>query len=202
MNIEVRLENEKDYEEVENLTREAFWDVYQPGCDEHLLAHKLRKVPAFIPDLDFVAELDGQIVGNILYSKAIVTGESGEEHEVITFGPLSVLPQYQKMGVGSRLVKHTLELAKKLGFGAVIIFGNPAYYHRFGFVSAEKYQISTSDGGNFDAFMALDLYECALRGIAGKFHEDSVFHIEKKELEDFEKKFSYKEKHVTDTQFR
>lgn len=202
MKIEIRPENEKDYEEVENLTREAFWDIYQPGCDEHLLVHKLRKVSAFIPELDFVVELDGQIVGNILYSKATVTGESGQEHEVITFGPLSVLPQHQKMGVGSRLVNHTLELAKKLGFRAIVIFGNPAYYHRFGFESAERYQITTSDGENFDAFMALELYEGALSGIAGKFHEDSVFHIEKEELEGFEKKFPYKEKHVTDTQFR
>lgn len=202
MNIEIRLENENDFEEVENLTREAFWDVYQPGCDEHLLAHKLRKVPAFIPELDFVAELDGQIIGSILYSKATVAGKSGEEHEVITFGPLSVLPPYQKTGIGSKLIKHTLMLAKQMGFKAVIIFGNPAYYHRFGFENAEKYLISTVDGENFDAFMALELYEGALNGISGKFCEDPVFHIEKVELDNFEKKFPYKEKHVTDKQFR
>ena len=202
MNIEIRLENENDYEEVENLTREAFWDVYQPGCDEHLLAKKLRKVPAFIPELDFVAELDGQIVGNILYSKATVTNETGVEHEVITFGPLSVLPSYQKAGVGSKLIKHTLELAKGMGFEAVIIFGNPAYYHRFGFENSEKYNITTADGKNFEAFMALELYEGGLQGISGSFHEDSVFCIDKAELEEFEKKFPYKEKHITDTQLR
>ncbi len=202
MNIEIRLENKKDYEEVENLTREAFWDVYQPGCDEHLLAHKLRKVSAFVPELDFVVELDNRIVGNIMYSKAIITNEAGEEHEAITFGPLSVLPSHQKTGIGSKLINHTIELVKEMGYRAVIIFGNPAYYHRFGFVNAEKFRITTADGENFDAFMVLELYEGALRGISGKFREDAVFHIEKAELEDFEKKFPYKEKHITDTQFR
>ncbi|PKM72069.1 MAG: GNAT family N-acetyltransferase [Firmicutes bacterium HGW-Firmicutes-16] len=202
MNINIRLENEKDFEKVENLTREAFWDIYQPGCDEHLLAHKLRKVPAFIPELDFIVELDGQIVGNILYSKAIIVDESDKEHEVVTFGPLSVLPSQQKTGIGSKLINHTIELVKKMGYKAIVIFGNPAYYHRFGFVNAEEFHINTADGGNFDAFMVLELYEGALQGISGKFREDAVFHIEKAELEEFERKFPYKEKHITDTQFR
>lgn len=202
MNINIRPENEKDYEEVENLTREAFWDLYQPGCDEHLLVHKLRKASAFMPELDFVAELDGRIVGNILYSKAIITSENGEEYEVISFGPVSVLPSHQKAGIGSKLINHTIELAKKMGYKAVVIFGNPAYYHRFGFVNAEEFHITTSDGESFDAFMVMELYEGALRGISGRFHEDSVFYIEKEEVEVFEKKFPFKEKHITDTQFR
>ena len=202
MSIELRLENEHDYIEVENLTREAFWDIYQPGCDEHLLAHKLREVSAFIPELDFVAELDGQIVGNIMYSKAKIVDELGGEHEVISFGPLSVLPSFQKTGIGAKLVKHTLELAREMGFKAVLIFGNPAYYHRFGFVNAEKYQITTSGGENFDAFMALELYAGAFQGVSGKFHEDSVFQITKEEAAEFDKHFPFKEKHITDTQFR
>ncbi len=202
MNIEIRHESKKDYEEVENLTREAFWDIYQPGCDEHLLAHKLREVPAFIPELDFVAELDGKIVGNIMYSKAKIVDEKGVEHEVITFGPLSVLPSYQKSGIGSRLVNFTIELAKKMGFRAIVIFGNPDYYHRFGFANADKFHITTSDGANFEAFMALELYKGALQGIGGKFHEDPVFQIDKEELESFERKFPNKEKHITDTQLR
>ncbi len=202
MNIELRLENEHDYGAVENLTREAFWDIYQPGCDEHLLANKLRDVAAFIPELDFVAELDRQIVGNIMYSKAKIVDENGREHEVISFGPLSVLPSFQKSGIGSKLVKHTLELAREMGYKAVLIFGNPAYYHRFGFANAEKYHITTSGGENFEAFMALELYADALQGISGKFHEDSVFQIDKEEAAEFDKQFPYKEKHITDTQFR
>lgn len=200
MDIVIRPEIEADYEEVDFLTREAFWDVYKPGCDEHLVAHKLRAVPAFIPELDLVAVLDGRIIGNIMYSEASVVSETGARHAVVTFGPLSVLPELQHKGVGSALVKQTIKLAAEMGYGAILIFGNPGYYHKFGFVSAETYGISTSDGENFDAFMALELYEGALQGVSGRFFEDPVFHTEPEELEEFEKKFPFREKHVTDTQ--
>jgi predicted N-acetyltransferase YhbS len=202
MNIKIRLEKEKDHQEVENMTREAFWDLHQPGCDEHLLVHKLRKAEAFIPELDFVAELDHQVVGNIMYSRARVIDGKGLEHEVLTFGPLSVLPSHQRLGVGSALVKHTLKLAEEMGFKAIIIFGHPEYYHRFGFANAERFHITTSDGANFEPFMALELYEGALRGIEGRFYEDAVFKTDPAELETFDKGFPYREKHVTDTQFR
>ena len=202
MNINIRFEKEKDYKEVEDLTREAFWDIYQPGCDEHLLAHKLRTVKAFIPELDFVAELEHRIIGNIMYSKAKVIDEKGLEHEVLTFGPLSVLPSHQNLGVGAALVKHTRKLAEEMGFKAIVIFGNPAYYHRFGFVNAERFHITTSDGSNLEPFMALELYEGALQGIAGRFYEDAVFKIDQEELEVFERNYPYREKHVTDTQLR
>ena len=202
MNINIRLETEKDHREVINMTREAFWDLYAPGCDEHLLAHKLRKIPAFITELDFVAELDDRILGNIMYSKALIKDGKGAENEVITFGPLTVSPEYQKQGIGSLFVRHTLKIAKDMGFKGVIIFGNPDYYHRFGFQSAEEFKISTSDGANFEQFMALELYPGALESIAGRFYEDAVFHIDKAETEEFDKDFPFKEKHITDTQLR
>lgn len=202
MNIIIRLENQSDYEEVENLTREAFWDIYKPGCDEHLLVHKLRKVSAFIPELDYVAVLDNRIVGNIMYSKAKVVDGDANAHEVITFGPISVLPSLQKKGIGSALIEHTKKLADNMGYKAIVIFGNPGYYQRFGFKSAESFGIMTADGANFEAFMAMEMYAGALQGIKGKFYEDPVFQVDKKELEAFEKKFPYKEKHVTDTQFK
>lgn len=202
MNINIRLEKEKDYKEVESLTREAFWDLHQPGCDEHLLAHKLRKVKAFIPALDFVAEQNHQIIGNIMYSKAKVIDGSGLEHEVLTFGPLSVLPSHQKLGVGSALVKHTRKLAEEMGYKAIIIFGHPEYYHRFGFENAKMFRITTSGGENLEPFMALELYEGALQGIEGRFYEDAVFKIDPAETEIFDREFPHKEKHVTDTQFR
>jgi len=202
MNIIIRLENQNDYEEVEDLTREAFWDIYHPGCEEHLVVHKLRKVSTFIPELDFVAVQDNQIVGNIIYSKSKVVDRNNNEHEVLTFGPISVLPSLQKQGIGSAPIEHTKKLAETMGYKAIIIFGNPAYYHRFGFKSAESFGITTAEGESFDAFMALELYKGGLQGITGKFYEDPCFHVEKKELEAFEKKFPYKEKHVTDTQFK
>ena len=69
-NLTMRLETEKDYRAVEELTREAFWNVYKPGADEHYFVHTMRSHPDFIPELAFVLELDGKIVGNIMYTKA------------------------------------------------------------------------------------------------------------------------------------
>ncbi len=201
MNITIRLETERDYKEVEHLTREAFWDMFQPGCHEHLVSHQLRKVSSFVEALDFVALDDDQIVGNIMYTKAEVRNEQGESFEVLCMGPLSVLPDYQGKKIGSQLMMHSIEVAKALGYGAIIIFGHPKYYHRFGFVSAERFGIQTSKGENFDAFMALELYEGALDGVSGRFYEDPAFKVQKEDLEAFEKQFPYKEKKRTDKLF-
>ncbi len=202
-NIIIRRETERDFHTVECLTREAFWDVYKPGCDEHLVAHKLRQSKSFLPDLDFVAVHDGCcIVGNIMYSVAQVIDDSGCVNSVLTFGPLSVLPEFQRQGVGAGLVRHSLTVAQKTKYSAVIIFGDPAYYHRFGFENANKFGITTADGANFDAFMALELHDHALESITGRFYEDNVFHIDPVELTEFEKAFPFREKHVTDTQLK
>lgn len=202
MNILIRLEEESDFEKVEYLTREAFWDVYRPGCSEHLLVHKIRKVPAFVKELSYVACDNNKIVGNIIYSRARVVNEDNLEYEVLCMGPLSVLPAYQRRGIGSQLLQETLDKARKLGYKAVIIFGNPGFYERFGFKNAQQFMIQTSSGENFDAFMALELQEGVLDGISGKFYEDKVFEIEDDELEAFEKRFPYREKHITDTQLK
>ncbi|QZY56445.1 GNAT family N-acetyltransferase [Crassaminicella profunda] len=195
MHISIRLENENDFRNVENLTREAFWDVYKPGCDEHLVVHKIRKTNAFIKELDFVAYDEETIVGNVIYSKAKVINENNEEFEILCMGPLGVLPSYQGKGIGTLLMNHSIKVAKTLGYNAIVIFGNPNYYHRFGFDNAKKYKIKTSWGDNFEDFMVLELYEGSLEGISGKFYEDSVFEINKDELIIFEKQFPYKEKH-------
>ena len=203
MDITIRLESPSDFRETELLTREAFWDVYKPGCDEHLLLHNMRHVPAFIRELDFVADYKNKIVGNIIYTKAKVVGENNLEHEVLCMGPLCVLPSCQKKGIGSKLMKHSIARAKELGYTAIIIFGNPEYYNRFGFENAQKkYNIKTSEGENLDAFMALELYAGSLIGIEGRFYMDPVFKIDEKELEEFEKEFPYKEKHITATQLK
>jgi predicted N-acetyltransferase YhbS len=200
MNISIRLENENDFRNVENIIREAFWDVYKPGCVEHLIVHKIRKVSAFIRELDFIA-CDGEVtIGNIIYSKAKIINEDNEEFQVLCMGPLGVLPSYQGKGVGTLLIKHSINVARTLGYKAIIIFGHPNYYHRFGFENAEKYNIQTSWGANFEVFMVLELYEGSLKGISGKYYEDSVFQVDDEELNIFEKQFPYKEKHITDTQ--
>ncbi len=200
MNITLRIEDEKDFRTIENLTREAFWNVYRPGCNEHFILHKLRSSQAFIKELDFVAELGGEIVGNIVYSKAIVVDNAGIKQEVIGFGPISVLPSYQKQGIGAKLIEHTVEIAREMGFKAIIIFGDPSYYHRFGFENAEKYDIHTEEGENFEPFMAKELYAGSLQGIMGRFFEDEAFNVNEEEFELFDKEFTAKEKKVTDTQ--
>ncbi|HYF81875.1 MAG TPA: N-acetyltransferase [Clostridia bacterium] len=202
MNISIRLEKENDYRDVEYLTREAFWNLYKPGCDEHLIVHKIRKVPAFVKELSFVACDNDRIVGNIIYSKAKVFNDENKEFEVLCMGPIGVFPSCQGKGIGSLLMNYSIEKAKQLGYKAIIIFGNPEYYHRFGFINAKEYGIQTSWGENFEAFMALELYDGGLNGISGKFYEDEAFKIEKDELEIFEKGFTYKEKRVTGTQLK
>lgn len=192
MDIEIRLEQLADYREVENLTREAFWDMHEHGADEHLLAHKLRKSAAFVPQLDMVAVNSGRIIGNIMYSVAKVVQQNGTQHELLTFGPLSVLPAYKGHGIGSLLVRHTLELAGAMQYRGVVIFGHPEYYPRFGFKQAKDFGITTDKGENMPPFMALELYPEALLGIAGKFYIDPVFEIDTAELAEFEKQFSQK----------
>jgi len=203
--IIIRLETEEDYRETENMVRESFWDVYQPGCDEHLILHKLRKTPTFVEELDFVAcdtSENDKIVGNIVYSGAKIINSQNQEYTVLCLGPLGVLPSYQEKGIGSSLVNKSIQKAKSLDYKGVLLFGDPEYYHRFGFESAKKYDITTSQGESPDAFMGLELYENSLDEVQGKFIENTAFQVESEELEFFEKEFHDKEKHVTDTQLR
>lgn len=201
MTITIRLEEKKDLFKTENLTREAFWDLFQPGCDEHLALHQLRKSQAFIPELDYVACVDEEIVGNIVYSKAVIRNDK-EEYTVLCMGPLCVIPSRQKTGIGSQLLKFTIEKTKGMGYPAIVIFGNPAYYHRFGFKDAKEYNIQTSEGQNMDAFMVLPLDEEKLQKINGRFFEDQAFQVDKDDLEKFEQNFPCKEKHIREGQFR
>jgi len=197
--VSLRLEEEKDYNSVENLTREAFWNVYKPGCDEHLLIHNIRSKKEFIKDLDYVAVFNNEVVGNIVYAKAKIIGVN-KEYDVMTFGPVSVLPTYQRQGIGKKLIEHTINKSKEMGLNAIIIYGNPKYYERFGFKNSKEYNITDMEGNYNDALMALELYPKSLENISGKFFEGEAYKIDKNELEIFEKKFPYKEKLVLDTQ--
>lgn len=201
MKLTLRNETPNDYRAVEELLRDAFWDVYAPGCTEHFVAHRLRASASFVPQLDFVALQGGRIIGSILYSRAQVTGPQGSD-EILTFGPLGVLPALQGQGVGSALIRHTLPLAAALHYRAVIIYGNPAYYGRFGFRNAAQFGITTADGANFDAFMALELTPGALAGISGHFLEDAAFEPDDAAFLQYDAAFPPREKHVTDTQLR
>ena len=192
--FEIRLEQPEDYRAVEHLTREAFWNHHVPGCDEHYLAHVLRESECFVPELDFVAVRNGEILGNIMYTRAKVFCDNGESIPALSFGPLSVHPQWQGKGVGSALVRHSLQKASALGHTAVLIYGDPAYYSRLGFLAAETFGIGTADDSYADALQALELVAGALRGKSGRFMEDHAYEVDETASAEFDKSFPPKEK--------
>ena len=124
--LNIRNEKESDHKIVEEITRKAFYNMYVPGCYEHYLVHIMRGHEDFIPELDFVLELDGRVIGNIMYTKAKLTDENGTEKEILTFGPVSILPEYQRNGYGKMLIEHSLKCAAAMGYDGVVIFGRPA----------------------------------------------------------------------------
>lgn len=190
----IRLEEKSDYREVEYITREAFWNHHVPGCDEHYLAHLLRAAKCFLPELDFVAELDGRLVGNIMYSRAVIRGDDGAEHPVLSFGPVSVLPDFQGFGIGSALIQTSLARAKETGHTAVLIYGDPEYYCRFGFVPAERFGIGTKYNTYADALQAIELIPGALSRYTGLFLEDPVYEIFEEDAMKFDAQFPPKER--------
>ncbi|GHU49420.1 N-acetyltransferase [Clostridia bacterium] len=174
-NICIRLECPANYDAVERLTFAAFENFEAEGLpkrdlpDEHFLVHLLRTDPDFVPELDFIAEQGGELVGNIMYSKCIVLRPDGAKTSALVFGPVSVKPEMQKQGIGTLLIERSLARAGELGYKAVIITGFPEYYHRFGFISANNFGLTMHDGESFEAFMALELEEGYLGTDGGKW---------------------------------
>ncbi len=193
LEIILRRERPEDFRIVEELTKEAFWNQHLPGCDEHYLLHNIRNAPCFIKELDYVAEIDGKIVGNIVYTKANILDDNDKQHEVISFGPVSVLPEFQSMGIGSKLISFTKNIAIALGYKAILIYGDPEYYRRFGFVPAETLKIATADNMYALPLQALELVPGALSNISGRFFEDAVYHVDSTESKEFDKAFAQKE---------
>ena len=194
MNLIFRKTESSYFFRTEYLTREVFWNLYNSGCTDHLILHNLRKSADYVPELDLVAVDDGEIAGHIISSRANIIDEQNEEHEVLCAGPFFVVPSMQNKGIGSKLFEYSISESKKLGFAAIILFGNPDYYHRFGFRNAKEFGITTKDGRNFEPFMALELHEGALKNISGKFYDDIAFEVSEAELNEFEKLFPPKEK--------
>ncbi|MCL2401460.1 MAG: N-acetyltransferase [Oscillospiraceae bacterium] len=200
MNINLRLETPADYHAVEALTREAFWQFWseeQQICDEHLLVHRLRNVAAFVPELNYVAEISGQIVGHIIYTKSRIEDNSGQTYETLTFGPLTVSPEFQNRGIGQALMLHTFDEARHLGYRAVLIFGYPDYYPRVGFRRAAEFDITTAAGETFDPFMVYPLYDGALEGVQGRYYIDPVYEsLTQEDALAFDKQFPPKQPHI------
>lgn len=160
MNIIVRKEEEKDYPRVYEINKLAFEQE-----NESKLIEKIRKGNNFIPELSIVAEVDNQIVGHILFSKIQIVGDS--VYETLALGPMAVIPQFQKQGIGSLLIRKGIETAKELGFDSIIVLGHKEYYPKFGFQPASKWKIKCPFDAPDEVFMAIELVKGALEGKSG-----------------------------------
>ncbi len=184
--IRIRNEEETDYERVEEITRKAFYNLYIPGCIEHYLVHVMRSHKDFLPELDFVIEADNQIIGNIMYTKAKLVDESGKEKEILTFGPICIMPECQRMGYGKMLIEYSFEKAIALGYDVIVIFGNPGNYVSRGFKSCKKYNICLENGTFPTAMMVKELKPEALDGRKWVYYDSSVMKIDEQEAERFD----------------
>ncbi len=190
--MKIRLEQEKDFFEVENLTREAFWNVYHPGCTEHFIVHKIRSEKCFVPELDYIIEDAGKIIAQITYAKGTLTHKDGKISEMLLLGPVSVHPSHQKKGYGEKLIRFTLKQAHQLGYPAVVLTGSPAYYARFGFESASKHGVfyaGMDPREEFPFFMVKILDAQKAKYLKGTYSDPTCYFPSENEVEIFDRLF-------------
>lgn len=194
--LKIRREVREDYGAVEKLTRRVFYNIYVPGCSEHYLVHIMREHEDFVPELALVAQLDGEIIGNIMYTKARLTDETGAEKVILTFGPVCVALEHQRKGYGKALMEESFRLALDLGYEAIVIFGSPANYVSRGFVGCKKLGVCV-EGGKYPAAMLVkELVPGVLGGKKWTYHDSPVMAVDETEarrydegLEPMEKKW-------------
>jgi len=185
----LRPETPADYRPVEELTRAAFWNLYIPGCVEHYVAHSMRSHPDFLPEYTFVAELDGALAGSILYTRAWLLDERDQPLDILTFGPVCVLPRLQRQGIGGALIRRTAELAARNGEKAIVIFGDPHNYCKHGFKNGKDLNISDLNGDYPYAMLARELAPGALAGHAWKYTYSACYHVDESAAEAFDRQF-------------
>lgn len=171
---------------VEEITRRAFYNLYVPGCMEHYLVHIMRQHEDFVPELDFVIELDGQIIGNIMYTKSRLVDEEGTKKEILTFGPVCIVPEYQRKGYGKRLMEHSFRRAEDLGYDVIVIFGSPANYVSLGFACCQKYNVCLENKKYPAAMMVKELRKGALDGRRWFYYDSPVMHIDMEEAQRYD----------------
>lgn len=194
--INIRNEQESDHKIVEELIRKSFYNLYVPGCVEHYLAHMMRDHEDFIPELDLVMELDGKIIGNIMYTKAKLIDKMGTEKEILTFGPVCIAPGQQRKGYGTRLMEFSFQRAISLGYDVIVILGSPMNYVGLNFKSCKKYNICSEHGTYPAAMLVKELVPNTLDGKQWFYHSSPVMEISEAEavqyddtLEKMEKKY-------------
>jgi predicted N-acetyltransferase YhbS len=200
MKINIRHEKEQDYHQVEALVREAFWNLYVPGCDEHYLVHLLRAHPDYLPDYSCVAEIENELVGMIAYTRSTLVNEQGDRLNTLTFGPLCVHPSWQGKGVGKALVTHSLELAKQQGEKVVIILGHPRNYVKYGFKNGKDLQVSDASGKYPFGQLVLELEAGALADQQWQVQMSDVYNLDAEAVEAFDERFVEKEKKIEPSQ--
>lgn len=196
-NINIRLEKKEEYRKVENLVRESFWNVYRPGCLEHYVLNQLRNDPAFIPELDFVMELDKKLIGQNMFMNATIKADDGRDIPIMAMGPICITPELKRKGYGKILLDYSLEKAKELGCGAVCFEGNIDFYGKSGFTYASKFGIRYHDmpeGEDASFFLCKELIPGYLDGITGEYTPPKGYFVDEKEAEEFDKEFLFKEK--------
>ncbi len=199
-NITIRLETKEEYREVEKLVRESFWNVYRPGCLEHYVLKCLRNDPDFVPELDFVMEKDGKLIGQNIFVRTSIRADDGRNIPIMTMGPTCVVNDLKRKGYGKVLLDYSLEKAKELGCGAVCIEGNIGFYGKSGFTYASDYGIRyqglpESEDASF--FLCKELIEGYLDGITGEYSTPKGYFAcaeNPEEFESYEAGFPIKEK--------
>ncbi len=193
----IRHERPSEYHQVENLVRESFWNVYRPGCLEHYVLHCLRKDPAFIPELDFVMETEGKLIGQCIYLHANILEDSGKIVPLLTMGPIGIHPDFKRKGFGKALLDYSLERAATMGFGAVCFEGNIDFYGKSGFVYASDYGLryhGLPEGADASFFLCKELISGYLTGITGEYATPRGYFVNESECELFDKQFPPKQK--------
>lgn len=196
-NITIRLEKKEEYREVENLVREAFWNVYRPGCLEHFVLNRLRNNPDFIAELDYVMELNGKLIGQIVFMKAVLKADDGRDIPIVTIGPICIIPELKRRGYGKVLLDYSLDKAAKMGFGAVCIEGNIDFYGKSGFTYAGEFGIryhGLPEDEDASFFLCKELTPGYLDGITGEYETPTGYFVDEAEADEFDKGFPYKEK--------
>jgi putative acetyltransferase len=189
MDILIRNELPADYRRVEEITRLAFWNLHAPGCDEHYLAHVMRGHADFVPELDFVLLEGERIVANVMYTKSSLEGPRGEALGILTFGPVSVLPERQRKGLGSRLIKFSMDRATAMGCPAIVIYGNPGNYVGLGFQSCKRFGVKDASGDYPCALLVRELAPGALAKGDWVYRESGAFETGLSGLEEYDRTF-------------
>ncbi len=193
----IRRERESEYREVENLVREAFWNVYRPGCLEHYVINQLRNDPAFVPELDFVMEKDGRLIGQNMFMRAVINADDGRDIPIMTMGPIGILPEYKRQGYGKILLDYSLEKAAELGCGAVCFEGNIDFYGKSGFSVAGSFGLryhGVPDGEDASFFLCKELIPGYFDGVTGVYATPQGYFVDVAEAERFDRGFPHKEK--------